>query len=202
MKVNMILFVFALLTCSINAQNSQELLEQMQKKFEEVGSFSTDFSADFVLPGQGKRKTNGKFDYSPVDKYRLELQGIVISSDGEITRTYQQKTNKVIINYTSEYPNSLSLNKYLYEYPKQCNLSFVELEDLKGVKFIPKDSELEFESAEIYVDSKLIIKKMIITDYQGMVYTVRMKNLQASKTFSASHFKYEGSKGVKVIDLR
>ena len=185
-----------------SAQNVDDTLQKIKDKFEGLESFSTDFKAEYNIPSSGSNTTTGKFYFAPVDKYRLEIRGIVISSDGEVTRTYQKKSNKVIINYTSEYPNSLSLNKYLFEYPEQCNLSIVSDDEFQGIKFIPKKDDLEFEYAEVYFDKDYLIRKIIIADYQGSVYTAHLSNLKAKQNFDDSFFEYNGPEGVKVVDLR
>ena len=196
------LFVLLISVSICSAQEVDESLQKLKSKFEDLKSFSTDFKAEYKMPDGGNNITSGKFFFAPDDKYRLEIKGIIISSDGEVTRTYQKSSNKVIINYTSEYPNSLSLNKYLNEYPELCSLSLVSNENLEGIKFLPKDDDLEFEYAEVYFNRDYIIKKIVIADYQGSVYTAYLSNQKSHQNFANSFFEYNGPEGVKVVDLR
>lgn len=200
--ISYFLFISLLFIGSISGQSADELLKNIQQKFDSVEDFSTDFNSVYGIAGAENQKLNGKFFYKKKDKIRLELKNNIIVSDSESTWNYNIKTKKVVVNYTSEYPNTLSLNSYIFEYPTKCRLE-KRIEDNRNVlRLISEDEELNFETADLFFTEDYLISKIRVTDFQGMSYTASLKNLKINNGLKDSKFVFTAPEGVRIIDLR
>lgn len=203
-KIYFICILSAFFAASIFAQSQSDLLKKVQDKFESIDDFKTDFTSTYGEQGGALQTLNGKFYYKKKDKIKLELKTNVIVSDSETTWNYNIRTKKVIVNYTSEYPNTLSLYSYIFDYPNKCTIEYPESSDknYEIIKLTANDDELNFETVQLYINSKNVIGRIVIKDLMGKEYSAKLSNLKINNGLKDSFFKFSAPDGVRVIDLR
>ncbi len=198
-SITTMLAALLLFSSSFAQKDAESLLKNLQQKF----NSTSDISAAFVQSLNGKVNLKGKFYYMKEDNFKLELKGLEIISNGKTSWSYNKRENKVIIsNYDASDPSILSLNKFVDEYPGQCNL---KLEDESGksmLVLVPKKPGLNFKSVKIETGPGGLIEKMYIEDLSGSEIQIEFSNYQLNKKLSSSFFTFTPPKGSKVIDLR
>ncbi|KAA0247209.1 MAG: outer membrane lipoprotein carrier protein LolA [Chlorobiota bacterium] len=107
--ITSIFFISVLfLSNSLGQANPQELLKNIQDKFNSIN----DLSADLAQSVNGKINLKGKVFYKKDNHLRFEFENNVIVSDGETSWNYSKKQNKVIISdYDSEGNKILSIRQ-------------------------------------------------------------------------------------------
>ena len=198
--ITSIFFISVLfLSNSLGQANPQELLKNIQDKFNSIN----DLSADLAQSVNGKINLKGKVFYKKDNHLRFEFENNVIVSDGETSWNYSKKQNKVIISdYDSEGNKILSIRQLIYEYPEDCKLSMSEVDGIKTLELIPQDHTFTFNSIKLFVDSENLIIKVLIDDPATGNIQVNLSDIQINKKLADSYFQFLPPEGSQIIDLR
>lgn len=187
--------------------NANEVLSQLQQKFNTV----SDLAADFKQSGSSseiKGGLSGKFFYKKKDQFRIELKSLTIACDGKVTWNYNIKAKKYIVNnFDSNDPANLSLNRFVYDYPPKCKVSLAGTEKIGSgecviIELVPKKGELNFKKARLWKDESNLIRKISVDDTNGTNFTVELSNVKLNQKLPDSKFTMVPPEGSKVIDLR
>lgn len=173
-------------------------LKELQNRFNSV----TDISADFKQFTNGKLSISGKFFYKKNHKLRLELKNAVIISNGIDNWNYNKSENKVVISSTDENdPGIFSLEKFVFEYPANCNVKESVENGASIIALEPKNGSLNFSSAMLFPNNNLL-EKLVIIDNGGQKYLIEFVNIKLNAGIPDSKFNFTPLEGTKVIDLR
>ena len=187
------------LTTSFAQEDPQEILKNIQDKFESI----TDLSAQLTQSVNGNVNLKGKVYYKKENQIRFEFKNILIVSDGETSWNYNQKDNKVIItNYESEGNRILSIRHLIFDYPEDCDLQASESEGKKILELIPKDDASSFSSIKLFIDGDNLITTAIIKDPASGEIKIDLSDYQLNKNLPDSFFQFSPPEGSQVIDLR
>jgi len=197
-----VIFLLIFLSSSklVTAQNDpSQLLQALQEKFNAL----TDLSANLIQSVNGSANLTGKVYYRKEDKIRFELTNILIVSDGETNWNYNRKENKVIIsNYDEEDAGLLSIERIIFEYPEECELSTYMFEDQVVLKLVPQTSTFNFNSVKLWINDNNLISRAIIDDPAAGLVQIDLTNYSVDKNLHDSKFTFTPPEGSKVIDLR
>ncbi len=199
MKRSVLIIISMFLCVFVYGQNnSNELLNAVQSKYNSINTLSTDFSKS----SGNKEDFSGKIYLKKENKLRIELKNNTIITDGETFWNYNKKENKVIINnYDESEPSELSLNNFIQVYPSKSNVSSGEEGNYKTLTLVPKTAELNFSSAKLYINNDDLVEKVIINSSTGKS-TITLSGYKLNQDIPDSEFTYSPPKGIKVIDLR
>ncbi len=193
------LIINLLLVFNLQVSDGSELLKELQDKYNTI----EDFTASFRQTTGAGQVLQGKFHYKKVDKFRIELDSRTLVSDGESIWNYSPKNNKVIITPVEDNTNSFSINDFIYEYPKNCQIKQYDNENgTKTLWFKPKSTDEEFKEVKLVVNSNNLIDEIEVTDLADQSYKVYLTNTKINQKLSEKLFSFETSKGMQVIDLR
>jgi outer membrane lipoprotein carrier protein len=202
-KTNIIVFSLLVFLCSsklVTAQNDPgELMQSVQEKFNAL----TDLSANFTQSVNGSTNLTGKVYYKKNDKIRFELTKMLIVSDGETNWNYNKKENKVIISsYDEEDAGLLSIERIIFEYPEECELSTYVVEDQEVLMLMPQTSTFNFNSVKLWINDDNLISRVLIDDPAAGLVQIDLTNYSVDKNLPDSKFTFTPPEGSKVIDLR
>ena len=185
-------------------QSEDKIIENLQNKFESIQNLEAGFrQLSTSSLDDGKVNVEGKFFYKKKDKYRIELEDQVIVSDGKKVWNYNKNLNRVVVNTTSNDPSSLSLDKFIFEYPEKSRIEILQNnEDAKIIKIIPEDYELNFSYAKLWIDEKDLIKRIEVADAGGSKFVFEFLDITLNTKVDDSMFNLNIPEGTKVIDLR
>jgi len=199
MKRSVLIMLSMFLCASVFGQdNTNELLNAVQSKYNSINTLTADFSKS----SGNKEDFSGKIYLKKENKLRIELKNNTIITDGETFWNYNKKENKVIINnYDESEPSELSLNNFIQVYPSKSNVSSGEEGNYKTLTLVPKSAELNFTSAKLYINNDDLVEKVIVDSNSGKS-TIRLSDYKLNQDIPDSEFTYSPPKGIKVIDLR
>lgn len=197
LKVLLILFFPVL----IYSQSAKELLSGLQEKYKSIKSFTADFKQNTKTDLQKEPfQSSGKIYFKKNNKFRIEMKDQLLVSDGKTVWNANTKQKKVIItNFDSE-PSVLSLDKFILEYPQQCDASFTSAN--KVILLKPKKKNGEFRDIKIYPDKESILTKVEFTDSGGNYFSFEFSNVKLDENLSDKQFSYTVPKGTRTVDLR
>ena len=193
------IFILASFSYSIAQENANEVLKNIQNKYDSIN----DLSAQLTQSVNQKVNLKGKVFYKKENNLRFEFDNMLIISDGETSWNYNKKQDKVIItNYENEGNKILSIRQIIFEYPEDCELSTFEAEGKKGLELIPKDDTFSFTSVKLLIDSEYLITKVLIDDPATGKIQIDLSDYQLNKNLPESYFSFTPSEGSQVLDLR
>ncbi len=205
MKIRIVWFLIFLFLSQfvLNAQTANELLIKLQNKFDKVEDFTADYSG-FVKSKKGNiYRFDGEVFYKKSKKIKIITKRRVIVSDGISLWTYDKKLKRVVISDPNDNPNPISIETYLYDYSKLCNVEKLEssISGMLGIRLVPHSKKIKFKYANIWFSRNFFISKIEMVN-RSSTYTVSLNKIRLNVKLKNSAFKYEITKGVKVVDLR
>ena len=194
------LLTFLASTRLVTAQNDpSQLLQGVQDKFNTL----SDLSANLTQSVNGSENLVGKVFYKKEDKIRFELTNILIVSDGETNWNYNEKENKVIISsYDKEDAGLLSIERIIFDYPEECELSTYTIDDQVVLKLVPQTSAFNFNSVKLWITDDNLISKVLIDDPAAGLVQIDLANYSIDQNLPDSKFTFTPPEGSKFIDLR
>lgn len=199
-KLIAIIFLFTLLIQSSFAKDKgKQLLKSLQNKFNSI----VNVTAEFNQSVNGKINLSGKFFFEKKNKLRLELENLIIISDGTTNWSYNKRDNKVVIsNYDKENPSVFSINDLIESYPSQCSVSSIQEGGREILVLTAKSNSMKFKTAKIWMNEENLIEKISINLGVGKVVEITFREYQINQKLSRNIFKFIPPKGSSIVDLR
>ncbi len=197
--LTLLIFSFVIIAPGFSQQKPDDVLKALQDKFDSINDLQANISQSI----DGKQNLIGKLLYKKENKLRFELINHLIVSNGETSWNYSKKENKVIISTVNDESEGIfSINKLVYEYPSQCELSLEDEAGQKALTLIPSSTSLSFNYLKLYVNSDNLISKVLLSEGAGSLSLVNISDYVLNKNLPDSKFNFTSPEGCKVIDLR
>jgi outer membrane lipoprotein-sorting protein len=145
------------------------------------------------------------------NKYKVDITGQEIYSDGTTVWTYDKSSNEVTITRLDPASNSLSPQKLFTNfYDKDFLYKLNGEQKLKGktvqeIEMTPTDKTRNFHKIYLYVDKRShLVSSGKMLDKNGNRYIYTINNLNGKAAINDASFVFDKSKhpGVEEIDLR
>lgn len=198
-KYNLIFLFLLFIPFAFSQQKADEVLKSLQNKFDSIN----DLQANISQTTDGKQNLTGKLFYKKENMFRLELKNHLIISNGKTSWNYSNKENKVIISEVNDESEGMfSINKLVYEYPSDCDVSLAEEEGSAVLVLIPNNLKLSFNYLKLFINPDNLISKVILSEGAGSLSQVNISDYILNKNIPDSKFNFTPPEGCKVIDLR
>lgn len=205
-KIIYIFIIFFFTGKIIMAQDSQEIIKNVQAAYENITDAKAVFTQTIKSSGGKANSSSGTIYIKKTNKYRIEAGGQIIITDGQTSWSYSPKKKQVIVDNYKDDGNTFSPNKFLFNYPQNFYSDLDGDDNVGGIdcyviKLSPRSSG-SVKSAKIWIDKKdyLIRKINIVTSESSNTYSLKDITLDAG--ISSSKFSFSPPEGVEVIDLR
>lgn len=217
-KINLTgLFTIIIMIVCISAVQAQsknkrasEILEQVTEKTKSYNSIEMEFDYRMENPNANINElTQGKVLVSG-DKYRLDIAGQLVITDGETIWTVIEDAGEVQINEVFEDDDSFSPTKILSDYSEDYKSKLdPKVEELNGMgvyllELMPKE-EKTFQNVNLFIKrDEMQPYRMEIYDYNGSVYTYTITSFKTDVGVSDSDFTFSEDEfpDFDVIDMR
>lgn len=192
-----------------NDPAAKKVLDAVSLKFKTYKSVSAKFSLKIEnAAGKNLGVKTGSV-YMKGVKYRINVTGQEIFSDGSNVWTYDKASNEVTISRLDPSANSLTPQKlftnfydkdFLYKLNGAVKLNG---KNLKEVELTPIDKTKPFHKVLVYVDNNAINTTKIF-EKTGNRYTYSTNALVSNGTIAEAMFVFDAKRypGVEVVDLR
>lgn len=215
MKHFTLLFAAAavLITSTLNAQTSKEVLDKLSAKAKTWKTISSDFSSTLV---DKKNSSTNKQDGSikvKGKKYNLNLPGYVIISDGVTVWSFDKKANAVNIDDLADVkdgafdPSEMFTiwEKDFRHEMKNANFT-LDGAACHEIALYPNNPKgKSYHTIVMYVDkAKMEVKQIVVKTREGAEITYKVKNFKVNTEYPDTDFQFNKAKypGVKENDNR
>ena len=190
-------------------KQAEKLLQSVIDKVSSYNNFVADLSYTMVNTDMNiNEKKSGKIFVSG-DKYRIEMPGQTIISDGTTLWTYLEDSQEVMVSNMEDSDQSISPTKILTSYNKDYDAKFdkdatYKNSNLKLIDLKPSEGK-NFEKMSVLVNAKsLELENFSIYDKNGNVFTYHIINLKPNAELEAGTFTFNPKKypDVEVVDMR
>jgi len=215
-KTNLIISGFIailfLLSGALIAQpdkKAEKLLESVVNKTASYKNFKADLSYTMVNKEMDIHEKKSGVIYVEGDKYRIEMEGQVIISDGKTVWTYLEDSQEVMVSDVDDSDETISPTKILTSYNENYKAKFdsdgkYKNSDLKLINLKPNDGK-QFEKLSLLVNEKsLEIENFSVYDKNGNVFTYYIVKLEPNIDLPENFFSFDEKDypDVEVIDMR
>lgn len=190
-------------------QSAQDVLERVKKKYDAVADAEMKFSQHVKYEVSNvEQSVTGTLVIKKDRKYRIEMEGRTIVTDGTTVWSYSPHTGQVLIDTYKEDERILSPQKVLGAAPKDYYASMVGSEKagkatVHVLKLVPKDHDSMIRTMNVWVDdSSWLITKVELADVNGKQTTYTVSNVKINSGIPDSRFTYQIPDGAETVDLR
>jgi outer membrane lipoprotein carrier protein len=208
LKINIAIIFLLIFQVLIFCQEGNQIVKELQEKFESIENFSADFLQSSELPEVKKPVIyKGKFLFEKENKYRIELKNSEIITDGNTIWNYNKKVKKVIISSAENDQEIFSVKSIIYDYPAQSKIIYVGKEQVNGdscnvIQLNPVGKEVKFESAILWIGVNNLIKKFEVKSPDKSDIIFELSNIKINQKISNDKFVFNPPQGTEIIDLR
>jgi len=190
-------------------KQAEKLVESVINQIASYNNFVADLSYTMVNTEMDiDEKKTGKI-YVSGDKYRIEMPGQTIISDGKTLWTYLEDSQEVMVSNMEDNDESISPTKILTSYDKNYDARFskdatYKNSNLKLVELKPTEGK-NFEKMSVLINQKkLELENFSVYDKNGNVFTYHIINMKPNTDLPADTFTFDSKKhpGVEVVDMR
>ncbi len=218
MKITIGIYVFAaclmISFTSVQAQSrnkrASEILTEVTEKTKSYKSIDMEFDYRMENPEANINEvTSGRVLVSG-DKYRLEIAGQLVISDGKTIWTVIEDAEEVQINEVFEDEDTFSPTKILSDYSEDYKSKLnPKVDELNGIgvyllELTPNEKKT-FKHVNLFINKeKMQPYRMEIFDYNNSVYAYTITTFNANVEVGDTDFQFSETEfpGFDVIDMR
>ena len=203
------LLALLLAPASASADDAQDVLARVRKKYDSVTDATLKFSQEVKFPLAGiNQRVEGKLLLKKTNKYRVELDGQTIVTDGQTVWSYAVATNQVLIDKFKLNERMLSPERLLTTAPDEYTSRIVGKERIGATETIallltPRSESSSVRSLKLWVDEGTsLVKQVVLVDVNGRETQYIVRDIDINTGLDDSRFVFDIPEGVEVVDLR
>jgi outer membrane lipoprotein carrier protein len=203
------LLVLLLAPASALTEDAQDVLARVRKKYDSVTDATLKFSQEVRFPLAGiDQRVEGKLLLKKTNKYRVELDGQTIVTDGQTVWSYAVATNQVLIDKFKLNERMLSPERLLTTAPDEYASRIVGNEKIGSTETIvllltPRSESSSVKSLKLWVDEGTsLVKQVLLVDVNSRETQYTVRDIDINKGLEDGRFVFDIPEGVEVVDLR
>jgi outer membrane lipoprotein carrier protein len=190
-------------------QKATTLLDEVSAKTKSYKSIKADFTYTMENKQAGINEEKKGTLLVSGDKYKLNIAGQIVISDGKTSWTYIQESNEVQINSPDSKEDALTPSKLLSSYNENYKSKIIKDKNqtdpnIETLELTPVKVK-NFTKAMLSIDKTLKqVKSFALYDKNGNIFTYKVTKFTIDAPFSPTDFTFDPKKfpGVEVIDMR
>jgi len=204
----MVLPVFAL--AQSKDKKASEILQEVTDKTKSYNSIKLEFTYQMENPDANINElTEGKALVSG-DKYRLDVAGQTVISDGKTIWTVISDAEEVQVNDADESEGGFSLTKMLSTYNEEYKskllpkITSIDGKNVYTLELTPNEKK-NFDKVELFVDKdKMEVYAIALYDQNGRTYTYKIVSFTPDAPVADTDFTFDEADfpDFDVIDMR
>ncbi len=187
-------------------QKASALLDQVSAKAKTHKSIKVDFTYSMVNQKAKIREEKSGTLLISGDRYRMNVAGQTVISDGTTVWTYLKESNEVQINTLDNKDDAMTPSKLLTSYNANYKAKMLKgTDENTAVVELTPNAGKNFTKALLGIDKvKKQVKTFTLYDKSGNMFTYTIKNYVTDTPVTPADFVFDSKKfpGVEVIDMR
>jgi outer membrane lipoprotein-sorting protein len=205
-----VLLIFTTASFAQDDKKSREVLNGVSAKYRSFTSIKTSFTLTLDNPTEKISDTQHGTLYLKGNKYRIEISGQEIISDGKNVWTYMKDANEVQISDLQTGSDAITPTNIFTMYEKGYMSKLAEEKTIKGqpvqiIELVPVDKKKTFFKVQLIVTKNdKLLQSVKIFDKNGNRYTYSIEKFTPNgiNTDNAFTFNKINYPGVEIVDLR
>ena len=203
------LLALLLAPAAATAEDAEDVLARVRKKYDSITDATLAFSQDVRFPLAGiNQRLEGKLLLKKTNKYRVELDGQTIVTNGQTVWSYAAATNQVLIDRFKLNERTLSPERLLTTAPDEYVSRIVGKEKVGPAETVvllltPRSESSSVKSLKLWVDEgSSLVKQVLLVDINSRETQYTVRDIDINKGLEDSRFVFDVPEGVEVVDLR
>ncbi len=202
-------FVMALVPLlALGADDPAKVISAFQTKYSAINDVAVTFT---MQTGEGKFTSlplTGTLTMTKGNKFRVELDGQTVVSDGVTLWTYTEQNKQLLVDVYDNDPSVLTPDKVLSVLPSEYTIEVIGVANVKELatsvlKMTAKDKNATIKEMTVWVDdTESLMRKVQVTDGGGNILTYTIDAIKINTTPSENTFKFSKPSGAQTVDLR
>ena len=189
---------------------AHEILKGVSAKYKSFNSLEADFTLTLDNPSEKIKDTQKGTVALKGNKYKVEIGGQTIVSDGKTVWTYLKDANEVQITEATNDKDAITPTNIFTVYEKGFKSKFLEEKKVDGktiqvIELVPEDSKKPFFKVQLNIDkADKMIQSAKLFDKNGNHYIYTLNNIKPNSVANESIFTFNTTKypKIEVVDLR
>jgi len=207
--LRIVLALSLLAPAAASADDAEDVLTRVRKKYDSVTDATLKFTQEVRFPLAGiNQRVEGKLQLKKTNKYRVELEGQTIVTDGQTVWSYAVATGQVLIDRFKLTERMLSPERLLSTAPDEYTSRIVGNERIGSTETIvlaltPKSESSSVRSLKLWIDdSTSLMKQVMLVDINGRETQYTVRDIDINTGLEDGRFVFSIPEGVEVVDLR
>jgi outer membrane lipoprotein carrier protein len=190
------------------AEDAQDALSKVKQKYDSIKDAEIKFlQRTTSLTSAGKQSVSGILHIKKQNRFRVELSGQLIVTDGDTIWSYNPNTRQVMIDKYKKNARTMTPEKILGAAPTDYNATLLPADKIgkiqtRVLRLVPKDESSLITTMKLWVDDAWLIRKVELTDLNGRLTTYFVNDIRVNINIPDSRFTYQIPRGVEAVDLR
>ncbi len=193
----------------VAAETAEEVMGNVRKKYEAVKDAEIRFTQHVRFSVANiEHHATGVVLFKKEHKYRVEVEGHTIVTDGTTVWSYSAANNQVLIDHFLQGEQAVTPERILLTAPSDYTATLVGNEKLTSgpaviIKLVPQDKESFLSSVKVWVDERdWLMRRVELTDADNKVTTYAVDEIRINIGIRDTRFIFETPQGAEVVDLR
>lgn len=197
-----------ILSSAVFAGEADDLLKKSAETFRQAQGWSFLFELESGLQGEAPRGTaKGTLIIGSGDRFRLEMPGQQVISDGVTLWQYNPTRAQVLIRNVADQKDNMHPSEALFRYLKCKPISVVKVqmngESVHHMKLDPKGQIKGYTQMEVWLrSSDLTPIQIVAIDKSGTKNLYRISQLKKNPPLSKDSFRFIAPADVDEVDMR
>jgi len=194
---------------AVSGDDAGDILKKLERKYDSIKDIVVSFREQVHYGVTGSEQSfAGTMWMKKGNRYRIELEGQTIVTDGSSVWSYSKANNQVIIDRYKESPDSFSPDKILANAPSRFTAIIlgkeqIEHADATILKLTPKEKKSRLQWMKVWVnEDDVIMKKIQLLDISDNLTTYLVGEIRFDGGIDEKQFVYDPPAGAEVVDLR
>ncbi|MFQ6091611.1 MAG: outer membrane lipoprotein chaperone LolA [bacterium] len=190
-------------------QSANEIVKRVQKRYRSLKTFSAEFEETFTWTlAKRSQSSRGRFFIKKPDRFRLETEEQILTSDGKTVWRYAIQDSQVFVTDAESDPDFPLLKNLLFDYVENYSHLYLGHERLDEVdcdrlKLIPKEEDSFVTELFVWIDRKeWLTRRVEYRDIHRNVTTYALSDIRINKKIDDGIFVFHIPEGTEVIDTR
>ena len=208
LSFSLLLSVFFLLHNTVQAQDADDIVNQLQNKYANIDALEATFTQEITSPfGEQGAISTGTLLLSGV-QYRVETENQTFVTDGTTTWIFNAYANQLLVNDFVQDETTFSIADFLLNFNEAYHVLNASQRVIDGeiyyeMEMEPKEDNTYFKRVTLWMrDSDSLVTRLHVLDVNDAELEFNLQNIQLNPNLGSDAFQFYPPDNVEIIDLR
>jgi outer membrane lipoprotein carrier protein len=189
--------------------DAEGLLDRVRKKYDSVTDATLTFTQETRFAAAGiNTRVDGKLLLKKSNRYRVEVEGQTIVTDGRTVWSYAASTHQVLVDSFRAGERLLTPERLLTAAPEEYSPRIIGEERIGSTETVvllltPKQGSSPVKSLTLWVDDDTaLVRQALLVDVNGRETRYTVRDIDVNTGIDDGRFVFDVPDGAEIVDLR